>query len=277
MSNQNKNEMDFKKKLELNSDKFTTALVSIIFVACFFSSIAVSNNKSAEDIENARLAVEKWIETQATISREKRDFELSKETLNERIDLVKREIDSLRGKIDQVKENIAQTDKKRAEIFAENEKLKKASNSLSNILVALEERTKQLLKRLPDTIRERVKPLSQRLPDDAGQNKLSISERFQNVVGILNEIDKFNREISLTSEVQKLADGSSVEVTALYIGIGQGYYANAGGNIAGTATASDNGWVWKPANEAAGQIADAIAILKNEKVACFVQLPVEIK
>jgi hypothetical protein len=122
-----------------------------------------------------------------------------------------------------------------------------------------------------------VKPLSQRLPDDANETKLSLAERFQNVVGILNEVDKFNREISVTSEVRTLADGSSVEVTSLYIGIGEAYYVSANGAIAGVGVASEQGWIWKPANEAAPQIADVIAVLKNEKVASFIQLPVEVK
>ncbi len=162
-------------------------------------------------------------------------------------------------------------------MIKENEKLKKASTSLSSTIDTLESRTKKMLSKLPDTIRERVKPLSQRLPENPSETKLSIAERFQNVVGILNEIDKFNREISVTSEVRTLPDGSSVEVAALYVGIGQAYYASTNGNVAGIGTLSDSEWIWQPKNEAADQINEAIAILKNEKVASFVQVPVDIK
>jgi hypothetical protein len=44
--------------------------------------------------------------------------------------------------------------------------------------------------------------------------------------------------------------------------------------VAGIGTPSPEGWVWKPANEAARAIADAVAILENEKVAEFVRLPI---
>jgi hypothetical protein len=264
-------------KSKTTSHRPAVGLLLFICAFCLLSSGAISADKVADNTEDARAALEKWVETKRIISQEKRDWELGREMLNERINLVQREIQSLRNKISEAKENIAEADKKRAEMIEENERLKGASASLSNILVSLEERMKHLLGRLPDPIKERVKPLSQKLPDNTGQSKLSIAERFQNIVGILNEVDKFNREISVTSEVRTLADGATIEVAALYVGIGQAYYASANRNIGGIGTVSDDAWVWRQANEAAAQIADAIAILKNEKVASFVQVPVEIE
>jgi hypothetical protein len=145
------------------------------------------------------------------------------------------------------------------------------------MIAVLEVRTKGLLPRLPGPLRERVRPLSQRIPEHTDETKLSLSERFQNVVGILNEVDKFNREITVTSEVRTLGDGTAAEVTAIYLGIALGYYVTAKADAAGVGTASADGWVWSPANDAAARIAKAIAILKNEKVAEFVQLPLRIQ
>jgi len=230
-----------------------------------------------QDVDGVRATLEKWVETRKVISQEQRDWALGKEMLNERIELVQQEIDSLREKTADTEKSVSEADKKRAELVDENEKLKNASDSLDETVLILETRTKELLAGLPDPIRERVKPLSQRLPDNPEETKLSLAERFQNVVGILNEVNKFNREITVTSEVRTLPDGSSAEVTALYAGIGQGYYATADGKAAGIGTSSPEGWTWTAANDAAPQISQAIAILKNEQVASFVQLPVEIQ
>ncbi|HSV27692.1 MAG TPA: DUF3450 family protein [Sedimentisphaerales bacterium] len=245
--------------------------------ACLLSFGALQAGSNDESIENTKLALEKWVETQRIISQEKRDLALAREMLTERIELVGREIKSLRERISQAQEGITETDAKRLKLVEENDKLKRSSESLAIRLGALEERTKKLLAHLPNPIRERVKPLSQRLPDGTAETRLSTSERFQNVVGILNEIDRFNREISVTSEVSTLKDGSSVEVTTLYIGISRGYYVNADRTLAGVGAPSDAGWIWTPANEVAGQVSDTIAILRNEKIASFVQLPVTIK
>ncbi|MBI1387198.1 MAG: DUF3450 family protein [bacterium] len=251
--------------------------LALLCAVCFIATGAISADKTTADIEATRTALEKWVENQRIISKEKRDLALSKEMLNERIGLIQREIDSLREKIGDAKKSIEETDKKKGELIEQNDKLKQASSSLESTLVSLEDRTKDLLKRLPAPIRERVKPLSQRLPDGSEEKKASIAERFQNVVGILNEVDKFNLDITVNSEVRDVEDGGSVEVTALYIGVSQGYYVSANGKYAGVGASSDDGWAWKPSNDAAPAIADAIAILKNEKVASFVQLPIEIK
>ena len=61
------------------------------------------------------------------------------------------------------------------------------------------------------------------------------------------------------------------------MGIGVAFYSNADGSIAGVGRPSDDGWVWMPANDAAERINRAIAILKNEHVAEFVLLPVEVE
>jgi FtsZ-binding cell division protein ZapB len=249
---------------------FAGILLSVI-------SLPSSGNAEPQSVDGVRASLEKWVETRKVISHEKRDWALGREMLNERIDLVQQEIDSLREKIADAEESISDADKKRAGLVEENEALKEAAAGLEEMLTSLELRTRSLLVRLPDPIRERVKPLSQRLPENPGDTKLSFTERFQNVIGILNEVNKFNREISVTSEIRTLADGSTAEVTALYIGIGQGYYVSGDGAVAGMGSVGSEGWEWTPANSAAQEIAKTIAILKNEEIAAFVQLPVEVR
>lgn len=253
-----------------------TKTLLLVCVGCLLAAVGYSADEMAA-IGDTRATLNKWVQTQQLISQEKKDMALSREMLNARIELVQHEIESLQEKIQKAEGSIAEADKKRNEMMAENEKLKAASASLVDTATTLEGRTQDLLKRLPDPIRDRVKPLSQRLPQEDKESKLSVSERFQNVVGILNEIDKFNRDISVFSEIRTFRDGTSVEVAALYVGLGQAFYASANGNIAGTGTATDQGWVWKEDNLAAPQISDVIAILKNEKVASFIQVPVEIQ
>lgn len=250
-------------------------LKPVFLFAMVWLSVSLCAAAPEGDLDTARTAIEKWVETQRLISKEKRDFELAKQMLNERIELVEREIANLKAKIADTENAIADIDKKRAEMEQENQKLKAASASLTGLLATLETRTKALLARLPEPIRERVKPLSQRLPEDPADTKQSVSVRFQNVVGILNEVNKFHREITMASEVRALPDGSSVETATLYLGISQGYFVGANNTIGGVGKAGATSWEWKQDNAAAPAIADAIAILKNEKIATFVHLPFE--
>jgi len=246
-------------------------------VAIALTAAGALAQDSPSNVETTRVALQKWVETRRIISKEKRDWQVSKELLNDRIDIVKREAESLHAKIATAKSSIADADEKRVEMVAENSRLKQAAKSLDETVNALEARTVSLLKRVPNPLRERVRPLSQRIPDDPKKTKLSLSERFQNIVGVLNEVNKFNREITIASEVLELGNGATAEVTTLYVGIGQGYYASAKGDAGGVGVSSADGWVWTPANDAAADIVKAIAILKNEQTAEFVLLPIDIK
>lgn len=227
-------------------------------------------------IEDTRETLEKWVQTRHLISQEKQDWALGREMLEERIDLVQREIASLREKIAQAEASISEADEKRAELLEENEALKRSAQALQDVVAGLEGRTSVLIPRLPDPIRERIRPLSQRLPKEGDEKKQSLGKRFENVIGILNEVNKFNHEIAVTSEVRNLPDGTTAEVTAMYLGLGQAYYTGANGTVAGIGRPAADGWTWEQANEVAQPIADAVAILKNEKVAAFVPLPVNV-
>ncbi|HEX5052119.1 MAG TPA: DUF3450 family protein [Planctomycetota bacterium] len=227
-------------------------------------------------VDTTRATLEQWVETHRVLSKEAQDWALGKETLQARIDVVKRELTTLRERTAEAQVSVNDADKKRAEMLVEDERHKATVATLQQQIERLERRTGAILPRLPEPLRERVRPLSQRMPQAGAETKLSLGERYQNVIGILNEIQKWNREITVASEVRMLPDGSSVEVNALYVGLGQGYYASVNGKVAGTGSASREGWVWQPANDLAPDIARAIAIYKNEQVAAFVRLPVTI-
>jgi hypothetical protein len=227
-------------------------------------------------IESTRDVLDRWVETRRIISEEAREWALGKDILESRIDVVKRDLAAAKERVVETEKSITDADRKRAELVDQSEKLKSASAELAATASALETRVKDLVRRLPDPIRDKIKPLSQRLPADSAKSELPVAVRFQNLVGIVNEVNKFAREITMTSEIRSLADGSSSEVTVVYIGIAQAYYAGSGGKIAGFGSAGPEGWTWTAANEMAPQVSKLVAILKNESPAEFVPLPLKV-
>jgi len=262
---------------------------------------------SQDKVEKTRTSLEKWVETRRLISKEKRDWALGKVLLVERIDLLKDTITTLEKKTTDATKSVSEAAKLKVQREQENDELKRSIQSLKLVVAGMEKRLTALLPRLPRPIRETVRPLSQRLPrseagskvasketkkpadagkvseasrpDDAASEKkqLSLSQRFMNIVGILNEIDKFQRAIHVGSEVTKLPGGQMAEVTTLYLGISYGFYVSQDREYSGMGTATDKGWEWVPAKDIANQVANAIAIYKNEKAARYVPLPVRIR
>lgn len=254
--------------------KLTVALAAVVSLLPL--AVVADDDSARSVLETTRSAMEKWVETRRLISQERRDWALGREMLEDRIDLAYREIETLRAKIGEAQKNIAEADRKRANLVTENERLKTATAALADTVRELEGRTRALVARMPAPMQDRVETLSRRIPDDPENTRLSLSDRFLNVVGILNETNKFNREIVVTSEVRELADGTRVEVAVVYLGLGKAFYVNTKGTVAGIGTSSPEGWTWTPANGAAPRIAAVVAILKNEQEADFVQLPIRI-
>lgn len=228
-----------------------------------------------ERIELTRDALEKWVETRRTIGVERRDWALGKDLLDSRIDVLDRELKTLADRTKEVDATLTEADRKRDTLAQEAGTLKDASAQLAAMAAQLETKVKALVKRFPTPLAEKLKPLTQRLPEDSAATTLSLAVRFQNIVGIINEANRFNREITQSSEIRKLADGSSVEVTAVYLGLAQGYYVGAGGRIAGIGRGAPEGWTWTESNDNGPAIERIVAILRNQKPAAFVPIPVK--
>jgi hypothetical protein len=257
------------------------ALATLTVGALAFAATALPTQETTQDgaaaLDETRALLDKWVETRRLIREEERTWALGREMVQERVGIVTQELESVRENIAAAEASIAEADVQRLALVEENEALTAASAELTRIVDELEQRMKALMVRLPEPLLERLRARSQMLPDDAATTKLSLSERFGTIVVLLNEVDKFNREVTLTSELRTLADGTSAEVTALYLGLGQAYYATTAGTQAGVGLPSADGWKWVPNDAIASAVALAIAIQKGEEVASFVRLPVRVE
>lgn len=228
-------------------------------------------------LDTTRAALEQRAITERLISQETVSWKERQETLEESIKLVGQEIESLRAR---VVENQGAFDTTRSNVEAletENARLELVTATLDEGIDALETRLVQLLTRMPAVVADRVRPYSQRLPTDPSKTDQSLAERYGNVVAIVNEIDKFNREVTVRSEVRDLGDGSQVEVTTLYLGVGQAFYVSADRSVAGVGTVSDEGWTWVDMPSRAADIQRAISVHGTNQPAAYVPLPVLIR
>lgn len=227
-------------------------------------------------ILKTRESLNEWVETRRQISKERKDWALSKEVLADRINLISDEIESMKDRIAKTREEAAKTKDDRQKLDEENERYIAASKLLKARVIELESRVKAILPMLPDAARERVEPLILALPKDPEDSKVELTKRYGYVIGVLDQLNKFNTEIKVTSETRELPDGRSALVETVYFGLGQAYYVGGDGSVAGIGTVENGKWVWKPANESAPQIGRMLRILKNDEPAAYVPLPVKI-
>ncbi|MFO0794758.1 MAG: DUF3450 family protein [Candidatus Brocadiaceae bacterium] len=227
-------------------------------------------------LEETRLAMDKWLETQQIISKERKDWQQGKEILIGRLELVKKEVATLEEKLRQAESSIAESNKKRNDLLTENDQLKAAGSQITEVVTSMEGEIRRLYRQIPEPIQTKLQPLYQRIPEDPVKTRVSAAERFQNVLGILNELNKTNNEITVSYEVHNLANGKPSEVKAIYVGLAQAYYVSARGE-AGIGSPSADGWKWEPSQTIARDVLRALEILEGKQSPAFVPLPVILK
>jgi len=240
------------------------------------SAAAGEKGGAPPTLEATRLVMEKWIQTQQTISKERKDWQQGKDILLGRLELVKQEVLSLEKRIQDADASAKEAAKKRDALVAENDELKATGARLAVAVTDMEHEVKRLWKTLPDPIQTRVQLLYQRIPEDAAKSRVSVAERFQNVLGILNEVNKANSELTVNYEVHTLADGKPSEVKALYVGLAQAYFVSAKGE-AGIGRPTPDGWQWEASTTIGNKVLFALEIMQGKQTPAFVPLPVKIR
>lgn len=257
--------------------RLPVALLASLVVLPLVPQDADSPSDAEQGIQRTREAMRLWVETRRAISAEEKDWRLGKDLLESRIAATRREIESRRLEITEAEASITDADRKRMELTVENDRLKEGSAVLEDIIAGLEARTRGLVVRLPDPIRDRIRPISVQIPEDPAETTLDLSRRYLNVIGVLNEIDKFNREITEYPELREQADGTSVEVTTVYLGLGQAFYLGRDGEAAGVGRPGAEGWIWTEMNGSRDQIATLVSVIRNETPAKYVELPIVVE
>jgi len=257
---------------------FVVGLAPTLGISAETATDNTGSAAGAPTLEETRVTMDKWIETQQIISSERKDWQKGKEILLGRLELVKNEIASLAETIRQAESGMAEADKKRDELITENEKLKAADDLLKNAVMGMEEKVRnlRLFKQLPEPMLTKLQPLYQRIPEDSLTTKISTAERFQNVLGVLNELNKANNEITVSYEVHTLSNGKPSEVKVIYVGLAQAYYVSAGGE-SGIGYPTAEGWKWEPSQAVSRDVVLALEILDGKHGPAFVPLPVVMK
>lgn len=231
----------------------------------------------ADSLSTARDSVAQWVQTQQLISRTRAEWESDKEMLQQTQALLERDLKQVQEQLGRFSTNNAVADQERLKAESELKVAVEALETAKGLVQGLETELKALTPLFPPPLRLTVDPLLNRLPANPQDTKAGITERLQTVVGVLNEVDKFNNTIAVSNEKQPNEKGELVAVDVLYLGLGQAFYVASSGDLAGVGVPGAEGWKWTPNAALAGPIRDAVAMYRNQKPAAFLALPVSVQ
>ena len=246
----------------------------------FFSLLSIclclQGIAAQQSIDETRALLDEWVETNQLISEERQKWRVEQSILSETKILLSNEISSLQESIKELENSTTVADEERSKLTTEKDSLKAASNVVAGKVAALEAKISKLLPFFPEPLTESINPLIRRLPKDPENTEAPLGERVQNIVGILNQANKFNNAIKLTSETRKLDNGKEIQVNTLYWGLAIAYYVDSSGNYAGISYPTANGWQASPIEGIGPQIKDLISVYEGDEAIQFVEIPAEI-
>jgi len=227
-------------------------------------------------IEQTGPELQKWTEIQQLISKERRDWATAKEIFSERIQLAEAEVKGLDDKIAEAKSQIGKSDAEKEEAIQKRDANLAATAELRAAIIRLENRVRELHAAIPAPLQDKIAPLYTRMPPDQELTKVATAERFQNVIGILNEMNKINSDIAVVSEIRLIGERPT-EVKSFYVGLGQGYYLSAKGDAAGRGWPTPKGWEWIRDDSLIKPLTESVAVLNAKAKPHFLPLPAKIQ
>jgi ATP-dependent exoDNAse (exonuclease V) beta subunit len=191
--------------------------------------------------------------------------------------LFERELKSVQEELGKLSTNSSVAEVERSKSEEELKTTLEALEAVKGILGDLESQLKALKPLFPAPLGATVENLLNRLPADPANTKAGVSERMQTVVGILNEVDKFNNAILVSNEKQPNEKGELLSVDVIYLGLGQAFFVAPTSDFAGVGVPSPDGWKWTRKDDLAGSVRRAVAMYRNQTPAEFLALPVTVQ
>lgn len=228
-------------------------------------------------LDEARSAVEQWVKTRQLISRTQADWANDKETLEQNLGLLERELKTIEAQFAGVSTNNVEAEKERRDAEESLKSSQAALEQAARFATGFQQEVGDLVPRLPTPLQDLLKPFLNRLPASSAPARLSALDHVQALVGVLNELDKFNNAVAVFSEKRSNGQGAEVSVETVYIGLGAAYFVNEAGDFAGTGIPGPGGWEWKVEPGLASAVKEVLRIYRNERGARFVPLPVQIR
>lgn len=212
-----------------------------------------------------------WLKVRAEVARLETEWSNQRQLLDSMVRALAERAQTVEDKRDYLR---AKTAKDRADIAAletSNQagaaELKAADEQMKTTVTALLQLRPSLPPRLSSALEMPFKSLA--------NPELSVSERMQLTMTVLNRCQQFNRSITCEDELLKLGEGDTRQLEVIYWGLSHGYALDRTARQVWFGAPSLGGWRWEALPEGATAVAKLIAIHRGKEEPAFVEVPVK--
>lgn len=250
-----------------------TTRFGLCVMALGASALVAQNTPNvAQEITDTRDSISTYVGVRQDIARDSNAWQAEKEIIENRIALFEQEKADLEKSIASATDKASSAQKVIADKQSEINRLTSAADVVKNRMPDYEAKLTEIIPLLPKPLRDKIAPLTRNL------GRGNTSARMAVVIGILNEMERFNSQLTFDTETKDLGDGRNTSVDVMYLGLAQAYYVDQAGTIAGVGVPAAGGWQWTENNELAPKLLMAIKYYKGDVTpAEFVELPITVK
>ncbi|MEM7393145.1 MAG: DUF3450 family protein [Verrucomicrobiota bacterium] len=261
-----------KKPLRIRNPGFRCAVAGL-FLTLFM--IPVLPHEST--LPRLEEMVGEWSDLRTAIADEERAWKRQERQWNEEIAQLEQEKARLDEEMQRSRTNVRNQEEKHVQALRDRDRFHQMAQGLSALLEQAEADLTTWQARLPPGMSAPLKSTFQRLPTNkTSRATMSNETRLQTVLGLYAELDKLQHTWHVLKEVLSLPDGSRKEMDTLYIGLARAFAVSPHNASALVGVPGPTGWVWRERLELAPAIRSTVDILRGERPAELVDLPLQI-
>ncbi|MES1167809.1 MAG: DUF3450 family protein, partial [Oleiharenicola lentus] len=242
----------------------------LALLTCLLPAVLLAADEGVEKV--AKLANE-WVKVRAETVRLETEWNGQQSLMESMVDAVGQRARFLEEKMEHAK---AQTAQDRDELDTLEKKNQVASSSLDASEARLKALAKTLLELrpfLPPRLSAALELPYKSISDPA----LSLGDRMQHSMTVLNRCMQFNRVVSVSEEVLTPAGESAPKsLEVIYWGLSHGYALDRAAGKAWFGSPGPAGWQWEARPEVAKDVARLIAIATDKSDPDFVVVPAKL-
>ncbi len=224
---------------------------------------------TAADTDILMRDVERLIELQQAIRQEWTQWEIQREALTRRYDLLQLEKSMLEDQVDKAEQAAASEYEATAALEKRLDQRDKILQEAEQLLADTELVAALARETVPEGLRNNLPP-----PVPA---TTSILPRLQAIMNLAAAIHELDQSITHQRQLMKSPDGGRRQFDVLYLGLSQAYAVSLDNRLAAHGSRRNGNWDWSWNPEWADPIRQAIRIHQNDLPPRWVRLPVAAK
>lgn len=225
-------------------------------------------------LETVERSAGDWLKVRAETTRLETEWSTQQRLLNTMVQGLNERVQTLEAKRDYL---LAKTAKDREELASLDTSNKSGSaglDSMDDQLKAMTPRLVELRRSLPPRLSD---ALAMSYKSLAG-TELSVGQRMQLTMTVLNRCLQFNRTIICEDEILDPAnEGKTLQLEVIYWGLSHGYALDRSAHKVWLGRPGTQSWQWEPVPNAAERVARLIEINRGKAEPEFIEIPAHLK